>query len=394
MKKNYLYIFMALLLFCISIYGCGEKVYEHGDPNANSFMPADSLELKINQSDENTKTVYAIGTELDPHFFSQNVGRKGGTGENTWEVKEEDWDNIFVPRMREMNLKRIRVMLLPSWYASTENKYTGKTYSWESSEMLSLYRVLDTAKELNILVNITMWGIDKAECSWLANTYSSQWCVEPSEDKEEEFVNVFADCIKYLIETKGFNNINEVTLFNEPNAIYNVNYGMVNGNKYYVALCKKMDTAFKNLNIRHKVLFNLSDDARDSVWLGKTLSELDGIIDVANSHTYDFGDTYNAQTGEVVNDMSNKDICENILSYNLKAYSDVFNEYDIPHIWGEFGTKNTGGSHIATDNLSPSRGIDIPRIMLNMFNMGSSDASYWVLFSQYYYRSDANISNM
>ena len=42
------------------------------------------------------------------------------------------------------------------------------------------------------------------------------------------------------------------------------------------------------------------------------------------------------------------------------------------------------------DKYLPDRGLEIARIALNMFNMGSSGVSYWVLFSQYYNRSDFN----
>lgn len=393
MRKRYVAILITLFMFTFMLMSSCQNDHEHGDPNANSTVPEGSITFRINRAGNNAKTVIAVGTELDPHFFSQNVG-KSGYGEGAWEVREEDWYDIFVPRMRDMKLRRIRVMLLPSWYAPVQQCYESKNYLWESAEMNSLYKILQSAKELGMTVNITMWGIDKANCPWLANPSSSQWCVEPAPDKEQAFVGIFADCIKYLIETKGFDNIKEVTLYNEPNAIYNANYGKVDGNRYYVELCKKMDAVFKDKKIRNKVLFNLSDDACDWVWLGKTLSGLQGVIDVANSHIYVYGDTYNAQTGEISLDMHNGDICYNVPNYSLKAFYDVFSQYDIPHMWGEFGTKNASGSHVASDNRAPSRGIDIPRISLNMFNMGSQGISYWVLFDQYYNRSDSQIMNM
>ena len=34
----------------------------------------------------------------------------------------------------------------------------------------SLTKELDTAKALNISVNITFWGVDKASCGWLAKS--------------------------------------------------------------------------------------------------------------------------------------------------------------------------------------------------------------------------------
>lgn len=380
MRKLLCMLLAALLPLMFAVTGCDDGA--HGSKNANRIVPEGSVELKVERSDAGTTSVIGIGAEIDPHFFWANTGRTGGgalipeiEGPGTWECRAEDWDEIFVPRMREMNLKRIRTMLLPSWYAEIEERYVNKEYNWESAQMRSLIRQLDTAKQLNISVNITMWGVEKG--LWLAEPLASQWCVEPAEGKEEAFVEVFADCIAYFINVKGYTNITEVTLFNEPNAIYNVNYGMVKGHAKYAALCRKMDTAFRAAGIRDKVKFSLSDDARDSVWLEKTLMELEDVVDIVNSHTYDFGDTYDPETGSLSRDMPNSEIMYGLPGLNLNEYSKVFSKYSIPHMYGEFGTNSI-------NDYLPGGGIDVLRIMLNMFNMGSVGMSYWVLFAQYY----------
>lgn len=369
----------------LSFAACG-KENPNGDPNANRIIPSGHKELNIGVPDAATKTVIGLGTEADPHFFSQNVGLAGvrqvGGQSVQWTAKAEDWDDIFVQRMKDMRLERMRTMLLPSWYVSQQSYYPDN-YQWESENMKSLYRQLETCQELGISVNITMWGVDWSNCLWLSEDSPQSWCVPPKQEREQDFCNAFADCIKYLIETKGFTCVNEVTLFNEPNSIYNVQYGSVNGNKYYVQLVKKLHEAFKAKGIRDKVVFNMSDDACDPVWLGKTLAALCGedgtseYMELCNSHTYDFGQT-----------QTNSTMLEGLPGRSMKAYRDIFSNYKIPHIWGEFGTNTNIGSHVQTDNLSPSRGIDIARIALNSFNSDVQGMSYWVLFSQYYNRSD------
>jgi alpha-galactosidase len=217
----------------------------------------------------------------------------------------------------------------------------------------------------------------------------SQWVTTPDVKYEKLFVDCFADCIKYLIEEKDYDNITEITLFNEPNSLYGFP-GYSKGSDEYCDLCKLMHDSFEEKGVRDDVLFTLSDDARDYTWMARALMNLQGVIDVACSHTYDFGDTYNPETGESNRDMSNNDICYNNANYNLESWRMWLADYDIPHIWGEFGTKNGVGSHETLDKYSPSRGLDIPRISLNFFNMGSVGMSYWVLFSQYYNRSEFN----
>ena len=380
MKKLFCCL-MILVLLPLSA-GCGgQGGEEHGDPNANQTVPEGSVTLTIEQEADNT--VFGIGTELDPHFLAQNVGLSGVSEIGSWECREEDWD-LFVERMREMNLKRIRVMLLPSWFAPEKEIYENGNYDWDSAEMESLYLVLDTALELGMKVNITLWG---ADCAWLKEPGDSGWASYPRESEETAFVTLFAHCIRYLREEKNYSNITEVTLFNEPNSYFTWN----NANQDYCDLCREMDASFREAGIRKDVLFNLSDDARSATWLAQTLYNLEGIVDVVNSHTYSFGDTYDFETDTTIRDMSNADICYNLPNYNLALYREMRSGYeDIPHIWGEFGTKNNSGSHMTFDKYLPDRGLEIARIALNMFNMGSSGVSYWVLFSQYYNRSDFN----
>ncbi len=357
---------------CLAITGCG------GD-TLNTVVPEDTdVTLTIEKSTDKNRTVFGVGTELDPHFFAQNVGLKDESA--GWECKAEDWE-LFEERMEEMNLKRIRVMLLPDWFVTTENNTLDGIYDWDTAEMQSLYRVLDTAKKFSMKVNITMWG-----CNTFLQEPGTGWVGTPKAGYEKMFVDCFADCIKYLIEEKEYSCITEVTLYNEPNSLYTG----FSANMDYCDLCKEMHSSFQEKGIRDKVLFNLSDDARDYVWLQSTLENLQGIVDVSNSHIYTYGDTYDADTNSTLRDMSNEDICYNLSKYNLENFRAASDGYGVPHIWGEFGTKNGIGSHQTLDTYTPDRGIDISRIVLNFFNMGSVGASYWVLFSQYYGRSDFN----
>lgn len=378
----------ALVLSAILMLGVSACKQEAAEEKV--VIPDDTdVVLNIEKEDGN-HTVFGIGTELDPHFFSQNVGLTGYSSDiGTWTCKEEDWE-LFEQRMQEMNLKRIRVMLLPSWYIINETNTQAGIYDWTTSTMSSLYRVLDTAKKLEMKVNITLWGVDEGNAAFMRDSTSSDWCTIPSEKYEQLLVDSFADCIDYLIDEKGYTEIGEVTLFNEPNALYGYpSYRQ--GVSEYCNLCKKMDSSFEEKGVREKVLFNLSDDARDYSWLANVVSQLEGVIDIANSHSYDFGDTYNAETGEAdKRDMSNADICYNNPTYNLAMWKEAMEGSGILHMWGEFGTANGSGSHSALDRYSASRGLDIARISLNCFNMGSVGMSYWVLFSQYYNRSEAS----
>lgn len=392
MKK----LISLLLAICIllSVAGCADTPNEttgSTSPSApvdtaNKEVPADTdVVLTINREDGN-HVVFGVGTQLDPHFFSQNVGLSGVSDIGPWECREEDW-LLFEERIEQMGLQRIRVMLQPGWYVINEANTREGIYDWDTACMESLYRVLDMAQRMSIKVNITMWGIDTGSAAFMRQEGTSDWVTIPNENYEKLFVDCFADCIKYLIEEKGYSCIREVTLFNEPNSLYTGN----DANERYCNLCIQMHESFQEKDIRDKVLFNLSDDARDYIWMAKTLMTLEGVIDVANSHTYSLGDSYDADTQTSNRDMSNQKMCYELANYNLSLWKVWTDQYpDVPHIWGEFGTVNSVGSHQTVDKYSPERGLEIARIGLNFFNMGSRGMSYWVLFSQYYSRSDAN----
>lgn len=345
----------CMLLPCVA--GCGNHL--------NTAVPEDTDVTFTIAKENGNRTVFGIGAEADPHFFRYGVGTSGTNENGAWECKEEDWQ-IIKQRFSDMNMKRLRMMLLPNWYLGTEAETNAGVYHYDTPSMQSLYRYLDTAQELDINVNITVWGVDN-----YMREPSDFWVGIPKEEYRQSFVDSFADCIKYLLEEKGYDCIKEVTLFNEPNTIY---YG-ARACDEYCDLCVMMHESFQAKGIRNKVLFNLSDDAREHTWLAKTLINLEGIIDVCNSHVYVYGDTYNAETGESERDMSNEDICYNLPSYNMNNFVQHAIEAGVPHMWGEFGTVN------GNDSFAPSRGIDLVRISLNAFNMGSVGMSHWTSFS-------------
>ena len=62
------------------------------------------------------RQVEAMGVELDPHFFAQNLTRNDGS-------KPSDWQ-IVVDRVTKMEIQKFRVMALPQWYEPENDKYT------------------------------------------------------------------------------------------------------------------------------------------------------------------------------------------------------------------------------------------------------------------------------
>ena len=95
----------------------------------------------------------AVGVELDPHFFSQNLTREDGS-------KTSDWQ-IVMDRVKKMEIQKFRVMVLPQWYEPVnDNEDPFATdpgrFTFDSPEMESLYKVLDLAQEQQMEVCIVV----------------------------------------------------------------------------------------------------------------------------------------------------------------------------------------------------------------------------------------------
>ena len=111
-------------------------------------------------------------------------------------------------------------MVLPHYFCESEEDYQNRNFNWETIQMKSLYQVLDTAQELGVYVNLTMWGVDTRYSPWLAVMDSGLWCSEPKEGMEPILADLFATLVKYLREERGYTCVQEVTMYNEPNGIY------------------------------------------------------------------------------------------------------------------------------------------------------------------------------
>ena len=381
-RKTLICTILALLLALAAVLAsCRSADEPYGDPDANREIPQGSVQLTIGP-EPGEHALIAFSTELDPHFFSYNVGRSGvnGQGEN-WECKAEDWDTYVVPRVRDMNLQRIRVMFLPSWVAEEESSYTNREYTFESKGMQSLYTVIDMALELDMDLNLTYWGAD-SPCEWLTDKSLAGWCVNPAEGMEQQFCDIFTDTVKYLMDEKGYGCIREITIFNEPTGIFKP-FGNVKGNGMYCDICRLMHETFEKAGIRDRVMFALSDDTSDSVWLAQTCAQLSDIMDIASSHSYYWG---NEHTNEQM---------QNSSPYAFKNFHTVMADYpEIPHFFGELGMNTGIDTHTVTNAATAERGLTISRIVVNMINSGSAGASYWVLFNQYYDDVDSRIMNM
>ncbi len=320
----------------------------------------------------------AIGVELDPHFFSQNVTRDDAS-------KESDWQYV-VDRVTKMEIQKFRVMVLPPWYEPVNDNEDPHVTDWskftfESPEMQSLYKVLDLAQEQDMEVCIVIWGCPTGvslldpnyahvKRCFMSDPNKGGWISGPTD--YDEWAESYAALIRYLIEEKGYTCINEITPMNEPDG------GPLLTSTEYIEMAKVLDARFKKEGLRDKVRFNLSDntDTR-TFYLIDCAENLQNVADIFNSHTYIFG--YETPNQEIYDWERN----------NVEISAGAGKR----HLVGEFGSNQTVGATRQRDIDLYARGVLMTRLALNFFNAGAAGISYWSLIDQYYGK-DADYQQM
>ncbi len=386
MRKGWKKALAALLMAVplLSAAACAPPAKQEGEEEKEYKQPEGYALL---QAGEQTGVRQdGIGVEFDPHFWSQALPRWEANGQKTRTEAEALWETVE-ERVAALNIKNFRVMLNPSWiekYNDNDDPYTADldAFDFDTLETQSVCRVLDIAQKYDIRVTLVLWGVPLnkslaadsyvSSSYWMASNHngSDSWMIGPKgEAMIAEFCENFSVYTKYLLETKGYTCIKEVTPINEPDGQYIVD-GV--GNQYgeYVKLCTELDRRFKADGIRDKVEFNLSDTTfdRSREWLPKAASDLADVADKLNAHCYGFG-------SETPNSTMN-DWYEFCVQTAAEAGMRFF--------VGELGGNQFVSASRQGDIDAYERGVFLSRAMINGLNAGVSGFSYWIAFDSYY----------
>ena len=322
--------------------------------------------------------IYPPSVEYDPHFWSQNIVMRG--------IDSTAWDMVC-RRVEELGIKRMRVMVMPSWWEPANDNDNPDEIAWEnltlsSVEMQSLCKTLDLAERNKIEITMVMWGchrycnhiIDEryrsSDIYFLADGNSTEdWCV-PSKNTEE-WAETTSALLQYLILQKKYTCIKAFTLMNEPSWSYKID-GKVD-KEHYAQMCHALNARLERDGVRNKLQLSLSDDAENINFLRHAVESVDDIADCYNSHTYKFG--YQTPNSEI-------EAWE-------RANIEVVKPTGKPHFIGEFGSNQTVGATRQKDINLYERGVLMARIALSLMNAGAAGVSYWSLLDQYYAFTDS-----
>lgn len=342
---NNLYHYALLAMWCI----CGQ-----------AMQAQRTLEYTVGK-DTKPNRIRCVGAELDAHFHANHVLRSEGS-------KEEDWNKVIVPRIKEMQVQSLRVMVLPQWYEPQNDNGDAavadmEAFTFDSPQMQSLYPILDLAEEMDIPVTIVPWGATPE--SFMSSRKG--WIVQP--ENYEEYAENISALLCHLIKERKYTCIEEITPGNEPDG-----WGIKP--QEYVGICKALHARLKKDRLLRRVRLNLIDNTDRGGrfdFLEACVSELDGIADLVNSHTYIFG--YETPTEDIMRwEEENCRIADRI---------------GLRHCVGEFGSNQTVGASRQKDIDHYRRGVLMVRNAISFLAAGAYNISYWQLFDQYYSRHDS-----
>ena len=368
MKSKRIVSILICLFIALNLAACTTKLEEPPLVIPEGYTQIDSEETAAKDP------FIGFGAQMEAYWFPMNVWdlRHG------YDVKDSDWDNIFLPRIQKMKLSTVTMGILTNMYHMGVDQY-----DYDTVWMRGMKRMLQDLKDSNVLVTLDLFGTTMNvqggtgiyENAWMGRPSStaSAWLTPPLEQYEDEFIEGFVDVVHYLIVEQGFTNINKLILFSEPTATF-MAYG---GFDYYAKLCRKIHEKLIEKGIRDRLILNLSDDAGHHDWLFNTINLLGDVADMVNTHSYYYG--YN-QTNEYIQSQ-------------IETFTMGVEGTDLPIAYGEYGTLKVSGAMYAADRFDFERGVEIPRIGINMLNAGACGANYWILFSEFFSTDDFTISD-
>lgn len=319
-----------------------------------------------------------FGAEFDPHFF-MGFNTSNGADEEGWE--------LIGRRLDAMRLDRIRVGILPGMHEPVNDNKDPNVFNVDrfyfgdnNQKIVSLRRLLDLAQEKGIKVSLSYWGASND--MWMGSRYLGNYWNAPYDD--EEYAENIAALLSFLIRDCGYDNITDLTLFNEPSLGYYTSEGVISFDAY-AEMVRTVDRRLRKEGLRDAVRFCLSDDSSGNnlsglPWFRSSLQSLSEIGELYSTHSY----AYSIDTSP-----------ETILS-GLQAYVTEQRRYSptSPLVVHEFGTNRYMDAYHVADLETYDRALHLPYFAISLLNAGGTGALYWILFDQFYYNGPEKDAKM
>lgn len=184
-----------------------------------------------------------------------------------WDISDADWEKLF-RRVEYMKLPFVRVMIDAFWYCQGFDSFGKPIYTWDTSYMKKLYRLLDWCQANDVVVMFGEWGRPEGADLTL-------------ETQDPAWTKIIGDCMVHLLQKKGYTCIKYYNLINEPHGWWTY----ITFDQWKTAI-NNLHTEFVRRGIRDKLMIASPDASR--MWTTKVLNDkqLRAQTDVYDEHWY------------------------------------------------------------------------------------------------------------
>lgn len=284
-----------------------------------------------------------FGFEDDGWFFNEHNAKHG--------VNEAD-AKIRAARIEWMDPDLVRMFF---WDMEWNPAQDWQTFDWETDDMQSHYRVLDTYQKIGTAINVA--GVE--------------WGVKDPWPDPKVLSHAVGALLEHLIKTKGYSCIKYWTLTNEPDGFFNESCGDFDKYVQYHIEMKK-EIARRGLDVKI-----VGSDDMITDWFDRCLNApgYDEVVDMYSTHIYIHKDKI---------DLANNIFAERV--GKLEAKSGAGKGRGKPFTIGEYGFRD----HRFVPPFTNPFSEDYPYALHNHgfvidgLNHGVASFQYWCIHEMYY----------
>jgi len=232
--------------------------------------PGRTITIDTNQIINNDFT--GLGGNCLPMGFMPNNLEKG-YNEAYWKLDER--------RIQLIEPKVMRIWFQIDWFEEEPG-----VYNWNSSKMQSFYKYMDLFKELGTEVELNYsWKNGEAIQDWFSIPGVPGAISAPRD--LQQYARDLSNCLDYLINVKGYNNIKYLSYYNEPNG-YTDFYCAGDPYYYYAKMAKTVHEQLVKDGRRNLVKIWGSEDSGNIKWFEYLKQNADKYFDAYAYHSYNY----------------------------------------------------------------------------------------------------------
>ena len=249
---------------------------------AQSLAQTAAASITVDQATVINPDFLGIGAEYDPFaLMEESLG--DGFNDNWWLMEKQ--------RIAKLKPDIVRVWYQIDWMEPANDNSDPAIIDWggmqtNSPKMQAVYEVLDYLKSQNIdVMLIAGLAMTEENQSWLGFPGLPRPELSAPTDLAEwgEWVSA---TLQHLINTKGYDNIEYVMSYNEPNLASFATPTNVSKPNYYRDMYQAIHNRLTSDGIRSQVKLIGPDESGAANWTQYAVQQMNGVLDIYDGHAY------------------------------------------------------------------------------------------------------------